>query len=156
MWEWYFDFLLVKLLLHQLGKRVSQIEIVLAFAEGARNDVDGRLAKRVHFNEGGWFAQYMLMRIKNFLNCSLRLIDIGAVSNRKNHINTTLWIMAVIDDFRAPKLTVWNDDVLIVEGAKIGCEKRDAFNFTKHACAINKVTDFKRTEQKQHHTSRKV
>ena len=80
MREWYFNFLLVKLLLHQLGKRVSQIEIVLALTERARDDIDGRFTKCIHFNEGRRFAQHVFMRIEYFLDCSLGFIDVRIIS----------------------------------------------------------------------------
>ena len=93
------------------------------------------------------------MRSKNTFNDFSCFINISVVSHTKGHVDTTNRVERVISYLLPPNFTVWNDNLLIVEGLQNSGEQVNLSHFTKLARSFDKFVHFIRAKYQQHDTS---
>ena len=65
-------------------------------------------------------------------------------------------MVAVINNLLTPDFSIWNDDLLIIEGLQNGRKQWNLFHVTKFTRRVDEVTNFERAEHHKHDASGKI
>lgn len=103
-----------------------------------------------------WILQHTAIRIENFSNDILRLIEVIGIADTYGHVDTTGVIGCDVDNRTRHDRRIWLDDLLVVGGFHYRNENADFLNYACLSSGINKVANFEGAKHDNEHVRGEV